>query len=117
MRIIDKFPMKQNDTAPSLAVTLVDIGPCGDDAVVDLKSGSSVVFNMRLRGSQTSKVDRAASVITNSALGEVEYRWQAGDTDTPGKYEGEFEVTFADGKVITYPREGYIPIPIGEDFG
>ncbi|MBM2331818.1 hypothetical protein [Marivita cryptomonadis] len=109
--------MKQNDTGPALAVTLIDIDPFGGEAVVDLKSGSTVVFNMRLRGSQVKKVDRAASVITNSALGEVEYRWSASDTDTPGRYEGEFEVTFADGAVLTYPREGYIPIPIGDDIG
>jgi hypothetical protein len=59
---------------------------------------------MRLQDG-TLKLDRqsAGINITDAAGGEFEYRWQAGDTDTVGRHEIEFEITPASGGKFTVP--------------
>lgn len=89
--------MKQNDTAPDLQVDILD----GNGAAVDV-SGASIVFNMAAGG--VPKVASGAVTIVTAASGVVKYVWQAADTTTPGIYEGEFQVTFAGGKIETYPN-------------
>jgi len=51
-------------------------------------------------------VDAAASIVSSARDGKVQYDWSEGDTDVTGVYLGEFEITFADGKVCTWPTEG-----------
>jgi hypothetical protein len=46
----------------------------------------------------------AAATVNNAAGGDVQYDWIVGDTDTPGAYIGEFEVTFGSGKPETFPN-------------
>jgi len=104
-----KFYIKQNDTAPILAATLKD----ADEVAVNL-TGSSVRFHMREVGSTTSKVD-ADAVLVDASGGQVKYTWAADDTDTIGSYQAEFEVTFGDGSVETFPNNGYVLIEIIDD--
>lgn len=113
MTPIQKFKIKQNDTSPALAVTLKDIDADGNEAPVNL-TGSTVVFHMRARGGAT-KVTSGSCTITAGAAGTVKYPWAAIDTDTVGRYDGEFQVTFADGSIATYPRDTYVPIEITDD--
>ena len=102
------FKIKQNDTADSLLYYLL---PTSTDL-----TGASVVFNMRNRSSGTVKVSRqAASVVTATTRPSVQYDWQAGDTDTAGDYEYEFEVTFADTTVKTFPNDSWEPLKITDD--
>lgn len=103
------FYIKQNDTSPALGATLKD----GDGNAVDL-SGATVRFHMRARGATTAKVDAAATV-TGASTGEVSYAWIAADTDTAGKFQAEFEVTYADTTVETFPNNGYITVDIDGD--
>lgn len=91
------FWIKQNDTGPPLQVTLKD----GDGSAVDV-TGATVAFSMS--GAGIVKVDEQSVTLTTAASGIVTYSWQAGDTDTPGTYEGEFEVTFGGGQIQTYPN-------------
>jgi hypothetical protein len=42
---------------------------------------------------------------------------EPGDTDTAGTYWAEFEVTFGDGRVETYPNRGYLTVNIEPDLG
>jgi hypothetical protein len=58
---------------------------------------------MRLQGQNTLKVDAAATVVSPAAA-SVRYDWETVDTDTAGIFEGEWEVTFGDGKQITFPN-------------
>lgn len=103
------FYIKQGDTSPELQATLKD----AEGTAIDL-TGASARFHMRLSGATATTVDAAATVVT-AASGIVKYSWQAGDTDTVGRYEGEFEVTYADTSVETFPNTGYIPIRIRDD--
>ena len=104
------FYVKQNDTAPSLRATLKD----GSNTVIDV-TNATVRFHMRAFGSSTAKVDAAAGIISPATNGVVQYNWIAADTDTIGSYQGEFEITYQDGSVETFPNNGYILIEIIDD--
>lgn len=93
------FSIKQNDTSPTLQATLKTAAL----VPVDL-TGATVMFHMKsVDGS--IKVNTQMS-ITNASGGVVEYSWQAADTDTVGTYYVEFEVTYADLSVETFPNNG-----------
>jgi len=47
--------------------------------------------------------------------GLVRYNWTAADTDTVGSYQAEFEVTYADASIETFPNDGYIRVEIIDD--
>ena len=102
--------IKRNDTLPVFKATLNDVD--GDVAVL---SGATVKFIMVDKDGD-EKVS-AAAVITGAGTGQVEYRWIPTDTDTVGSYRGEFEVTFSDGNIMTFPNDGYIVITIIGDLG
>lgn len=93
------FNIKQNDTSPSLQATLKDASL----TAINL-AGASVQFHMKAVDG-TLKVDAAMTVV-DAANGVVQYNWQAGDTDTVGAYYAEFEVTYADTTVETFPNNG-----------
>jgi hypothetical protein len=102
------YYVKQGDTAPVAAATLLD--PSG--AAVSL-SGAAVVFHM---------VDQARAVVVNAAAiidpdqvgnkGKVTYQWILADTDTAGIFLAEWQVTFAGGAVQTFPNLGYDTVQI-----
>lgn len=85
----------------------------GDGTAIDLSEAQSVRFIMAdAKGAM--KVDGACSVI-NATTGEIEYAWQAGDTDTSGTYRAEIQITFSDGRIETVPSRGYEHIEIQDD--
>lgn len=93
------FSIKQNDTSPSLQATLKD----ASQTAVNL-TGATVMFHMKSVDG-TVKVDEEMT-ITDAEGGVVQYDWQAGDTDTVGTYYVEFEVTYSDLAVETFPNNG-----------
>lgn len=96
------FVIKSGDTAPPFeAVLAVDGVP------VDL-TGATVLFLMERN--RTNVVSGEA--VIGGEDGEVSYAWQEGDTDTPGIYLAEWEVTFSDNTVRTFPNDGYSRIKI-----
>jgi hypothetical protein len=104
------FTMKRNDTAPSLLYALTPL-------TVDL-TGASVVFNMRASDKTTLKVNRAAAVVvTATGTPTVRYDWSAADTDTVGRYQFEFEVTYSGGSIETFRNDGSDDVLIKEDLG
>lgn len=102
------FYIKQNDTVPSIRATLQN----GNGDPVDLIN-ASVRFHMRAIGANTA-VD-AAAVVVSAAAGIVQYNWTATDTDIIGSYQAEFEVTYPDSTVETFPNDGYIRVEIIDD--
>ena len=92
----DTAYLKQNDTSPTLDAILTD----ANGTVVDV-TNAIVRFHMLKIGATTLKIDAAASVI-DGAAGHVRYALQNGDTDTPGTYKAEYQVTCPDGSIETF---------------
>ena len=95
------FKLKEGDTSPALSYQLIP-------ADVQL-AGATVVFLMKdARG--TVKVNRESATITDAGDGTatgtptVQYDWATADTDTAGFYYGEFEVTYSDASIETFPN-------------
>ena len=99
------FNIKQNDTSPSLQATLKDA------LLVPVNiTGATVKFHMKsLDG--VVKVDETMT-ITDAEGGVVQYDWQTGDTDTVGTYYVEFEVTYADASIETFPNTGSLVVSV-----
>lgn len=105
------FHIKQNDTSPALRAVLKD----ADDVIVDV-SGAAVEFHMRPVGATTATVSAAGTVVSGTE-GLVEYSWLAGDTSVAGNYEAEFQITFANSKIETFPNSRNIKIKIVPELG
>lgn len=103
------FYIKEGDLLPKIEATLKD----ETDTAVDL-TDSTVKFKMNAHNDPTAKVD-AAATIDDALNGKVSYTWIAADTDTPGAYDAEFEVTFPSTKVLTFPNNGYLKIQVVAD--
>ena len=110
------FALKQFDTAPPIRATLED----GLGNRVDIQGGS-VLFVMRhIRDPETGNrpgpvlFAKPANVdqVSDETKGDVSYDWEAGDTDIAGGYRAEWEVTFADSSVETFPDAGHLRIAI-----
>jgi hypothetical protein len=102
----EPFYIKRRDTSPAIRFALIP-------ATVDL-TDASVRFYMRARNGAVV-VDAAATVATPTGTPTVEYAWQPDDTATAGLYEAEFEVTYADGRIETFPNDGFIKVRMQED--
>lgn len=106
---------KQNDygfkISASLAYELAD----GTSTPVTLAAGDTVKFYLREYDSLTSKLEVTA---TKEGGAIVSYTFAAGDLNTPGRYRGEWEVTFASpAKVQTFPSESWHDIVVLKDLG
>lgn len=110
--------VKENDTRPT-RFTLLDRVDTADPQIVSLVDADSLVFIMRhARGpGRPLKVDRQPITVLDAADGLVQYEWDASDTDDPGAYFAEIEVTWDDGTVSTFPTNGYIYVEIQGDLG
>jgi hypothetical protein len=100
------FTIKRNDTSPALRYTL--------SPTVDL-TGASVVFHMQDRTGAAVLTGYAASIVSPATAGIVQYDPLAAHTATAGHYIGEFQVTYADSTIETFPNSGGISIHIPED--
>jgi 5-hydroxyisourate hydrolase-like protein (transthyretin family) len=103
------FYIKQNDTSPAMLATLQN----ASGTAIDL-TGASVRFHMRTVNGSASVVSAAATIVT-AASGIVRYSWAAGDTATVGTYQAEFQVTYADATIETFPNDSYISVQIVDD--
>lgn len=102
--------IKRGDTRNCIKAILKDAG----EAPVDL-IGCKVIFHMApLRG--PAVISRAAH-IEDATAGEVWVVWEGEEIKTAGVYRAEFEVLYDDGKVETFPNDGYISVQILEDLG
>jgi hypothetical protein len=110
----ETFYIKQNDTASFLTRDLKD----AFGAPVNV-TGAAIKFSMRVKPAGTMKVTTQDGVIVNAGIGRIRYEWNSsdGDTNTADEYEGEFQVTYANGKIQTFPNDGHIPIVVTDDIG
>lgn len=105
-----KVVIKRNDTRTAIRATL--LGP--DRNPVDLTDATVRFLMADHKG--TLKVNRDVW-IQNAPGGEVWVVFEPGETDTVGLYRAEFEVTFSDGRVETYPNDRYFFVQIVPDLG
>lgn len=99
------FTIKQGDTSPAIEATLKD----RDGNAVNL-TGASVQFH--LSTTAYKNVIDAAGTLVNASEGRVKYEWQPDDTGQQGDFFAEFEVTYADNTIETFPNDGYISVEI-----
>ena len=110
MAAVQKFFIKQNDTRPTLRCILLD----ADELPVNL-TAAALEFHMRVYPAGTTKISAGTVSVIDTAQGEVEYKWSASDTDTAETYEAEFEVTFSDGTIQTFPNDKHAFVYITDD--
>ena len=110
----ETFYIKANDTASFITRDLKD----AFGAPVNV-TGAPVVFSMRVKPAGSMKITRQPGVVVTAGTGRVRYEWNSsdGDTNTANEYEGEFQVTYANGKIQTFPNDGHIPIVVTDDIG
>ena len=103
-----EFFIKRNDLSPTIRVSLKD----ANGAYVNLNN-ATVLFKMQplLGGSIIS----SSADIFDTSEATVEYIWQVGDTEDSGSYRAEFEVTYSDGKVESFPNSSFIRVEITDD--
>lgn len=107
MAKIYTFNLKQGNLAPVLPAILKD-----ETGVFPALPGATITFSMKTRDLLTTIVDNQPVEIVDAEQGLVNYNWQEGDTDTPGKFYGEFTAILADGTPVTFPNNTYIHIEI-----
>ena len=100
--------IKRNDTKDNIKATLSN-----ESGPVDL-TGATVRFLMSKRG--IVKVDRQVQ-IQDAVNGIVWMVFDQGDTNETGSFQAEFEVTFPDARIETFPNDGFILINIINDLG
>ncbi len=91
---------RRGDTSPDFSAQLLEDN---GDAVQGL-TGASLRFTL-FRIFDSKRLVNKPALITDTAQALVKYVWAAGDLFTLGRHEVEFEVTFADGKVRTFPSK------------
>lgn len=99
------FVIKRGDTSPSLRYLLPS------DASL---AGAQVRFQMRKTDGDTV-IDESTQIETVFEPAVVEHIWSVGQTNVPGRYQAEFEITYSDGAVETFPNRGFITVIIPED--
>jgi len=91
------FSIKQNDTSPSLQATLTDYS----GAAINL---TNCVVNFHMKNVNGSLTINSQMTIVSALNGIVQYNWVSGDTNVPGTYYVEFEVTYPNTSIETFPN-------------
>ncbi len=89
---------KQGDTTPPLTVTLQH-----NTVPINL-TGATVRFHMSPAIQGVGSVVNAPGVVLDAPAGRVRYMWAVSDVAAAGVHRAEFEVTFADGTVESFPN-------------
>ncbi|MFC6953767.1 hypothetical protein [Halorubellus litoreus] len=104
------FTLTQNDTSPPIGGNVT--GERGE--MIDV-TGCDVRFMMKPIGGDTLTVDDDGQVV-DGPRGVVGYGWKAADTAEHGTFQAEFELTYPDGTVETFPSES-LTVIIKPDLG
>lgn len=93
-----KVELVAGDTLPNIDTTLQD-GATG--TAIDLSNASDVIkFYFRLVGSTATPTAITCTKPNGGSDGIVRIGWTAGQI-TAGEFDGEFEITYASGKIQT----------------
>ena len=104
------FTIKSDDTAPALTAA------CRfEDGTIPDFTGAAGTFAMRNAAGAVVINDATATMVAPYTGGVITYNFLAADTLTAGDFMGEFHVTLASGKRVTFPNDRYIEIRIMKD--
>jgi len=103
------FYIKRRDTSPAFRAILKDAA----GVAVDITGNLGVRFH--LFSKYGVQIVDAAATVNDAAAGDVQYEWQTADTVLAGIFKAEFEVTYSDGTIETFPNNGYEKVYIDED--
>lgn len=110
------FSIKTGDTASAVYATLEDAN--GDAVNI---SGAAVMFKMGPLSGGTLVVARAGTVAqvgagtVDGSKGNVVFNWGTSDLSTADWYRAEWEVTFSNGAIETFPNDGFMLVAVTED--
>lgn len=104
------FYIKQNDTAPSIEAVLTD----ANGRTKSMAEAASVKFHMKSE-TGTILIEDGTGTVKTPAKGIVAYDWQAGDTSNTGIHNAEFEITYNNGTIETFPNTGYIRVIVKDE--
>jgi hypothetical protein len=107
-----KYTIKRGDTDPAFATVFYS-----GTTPVDLSAATAVRIIVRLPGAASPKVNAAMTIVSPATSGAVTYQWQTADTDTAGRYEMEYEITWNTGRHRTIPTPGKDELVIESDLG
>jgi hypothetical protein len=99
-----RFDIGKGDTSPSLDFVI-------EPASISL-TGATAIFRWRPANTETWVNSEPAIIATATVTPKLRYEWQAGDTNTPGLYEAQFVVTYADNTTETFPNAALITISV-----
>jgi len=114
MNPIKPFIIKRNDTFPTLTITVKTRGEFNQVIPYNLSAVTACTFSMA-DSSGNLKVSSASSTIVSASAGTIQYAWTVEDTDSSGKYNGEFELLFTGGNIMSLPNLGYINVEVIDD--
>lgn len=112
--MIEDLYIKRNDLQPKYYMQVKD----GDGNVVDI-TGATIKTTMLSFADDSEKfkhTDGTGIALEDAANGKFSYQWQAGETDTAGKYKIEFEINPASGGKFTVPAEDVAVVYIKSDY-
>ncbi len=98
-----QYFIKEGDLEPPIEAYL----QYADGTAINV-TGKTVNFKWRLRDNDLATLNSGAATVVDGPTGHVKYDWQTAETNVPGAYYGEFEVTISAGRTITFPNTGYI---------
>lgn len=102
------YEIKAGDHGFAISTTLSD----GGGPLQNL-DGATILFKMKPAPESDSDADPFSAAATfDAGTGLTSYVWQSGDTDTPGLYRAEWQVTFLDGSRVTFPADEWDEILI-----
>ncbi len=113
MRPID-FHIKQGDTRPYIRGSVTN--QLGE--LIDLSiAGTEIEFHLADSDGNPVALTGLAGDVNPPEDGEnIQYAWAAGDTDgLAGVYDAEFEITYPDGGIETFPNARNLRIAVTRD--
>jgi hypothetical protein len=116
MAELTDFYWKRHDTAEPIVIRCLQAD--GTTPIVEDLTGAEVEFHM-MSADATVLVPAGAGEVIDAAGKVIGYQPVAGDTDVASTadapHEAEFQVTLADGRVMTFPNFGNLSVHIYPD--
>jgi hypothetical protein len=96
--------LKRSDDGYTFNYTVVE-----DDGTIVNLIGATAKFRM---GNRNKIIFTNPATVIDAVNGIVSYTFAGADTIYDGGFVGEFEITFSNGAVLSYPRTGYLSVII-----